>query len=265
MPKLLMCPPDYFDIEYSINPWMDTAKKAADSKTEQWQQLKETFEGLGVDVALMEPQKGLPDLVYIDAGVLMDKTFIPSNFMYPERQPEREHFRAWFAEHGYEIVDLPDTFTFEGHGDTLWAGKRLYIGYGFRSTTEAAGEIERVLQERQSDVSVVPLQLMDERFYHLDTTFCPLNERQAMLYRGGLSNQALAVIEEQFEEIVEVSEADAMKFACNAVVLGKDIVIPAETDETCRKLNALGYTTHQVPMTEFMKGGGACKCLSMPL
>ena len=263
MPTLLMCPPDFFDIEYSINPWMDTRDRAADSKTDQWNQLKVTFENLGVTVKLMQPQKGLPDLVYIDAGVLMDKTFIPSNFMYPERQPEREHFRTGFAENGYEILDLPDTFTFEGHGDTLWAGKRLYIGYGFRSTLEAADAIAKELHKRRPEVEVVPLKLTDERFYHLDTTFCPLNDRQAMYFKGGISAEAEEAILSQFEEVFEVSEEDAKKFACNAVVIGDQVVIPAGTDETCEKLQALGFTTHQVPMTEFIKGGGACKCLSM--
>lgn len=263
--KFLMCPPDFYSIEYSINPWMHPGKDQVSSeKTTQWQVLFDTFKKIGVEVELVQPQSGLPDMTYVDVGVLWDKTFIPSNFKFPERQPERAHFINWFREHGYEIAEIDQAFSFEGHGDTLWAGKKLFCGYGFRSTVEAHQELRGIFKRLGADVEVIPVELVDDRFYHLDTCFCPLDDQRALVYKAGVSAKAYAMLEKNIE-LIEISEADALKFACNAVVTDGQILIPAGAAETNAKLAALGYAVHEIPMTEFMKGGGACKCLSMPL
>lgn len=263
--RFLLCPPDYFSIQYSINPWMHPEKEqASDDKVRQWNQLRGTFEKIGVELELVTPQPGLPDMVYVDVGVIWEKTFIPSNFKFPERQPERAHFVKWFEDHGYSIEPIDQAYSFEGHGDTLWAGKNLFCGYGFRTTVEAHQNLREIFARLGADVNVIPVELVDDRFYHLDTTFCPLNEKQALVYRGGLSAKALRMLESHIE-LIDISEEDALKFACNAVVVGKDVLIPAGAVATNEKLRALGYTVHEIEMTEFMKGGGACKCLSMPL
>ena len=260
-----MCPPDYFSIEYSINPWMHPEKEqASDAKVEQWNQLKDAFEGIGVELSLITPQQGLPDMVYVDVGVIYEKTFIPSNFKFPERQPERAHFVKWFEDHGYTIAPIDSAFSFEGHGDTLWSGKNLYCGFGFRTSVEAHQELREIFARLGADVNVVPVELVDDRFYHLDTTFCPLDDKRALIYKPGVSKNALAMLAKRLE-LIEVSEEDALKFACNAVVVDKHVLIPAGATQTNKTLETLGYMVHEIEMTEFMKGGGACKCLSMPL
>lgn len=260
-----MCPPDYFSIEYSINPWMHPEKEqASDDKVRQWNQLHSAFAEVGAEISLVTPQKGLPDMVYVDVGVIWNNHFIPSNFKYPERQPERAHFVKWFQDNGYQIEEIDPAFSFEGHGDTLWAGKNLYCGYGFRTTVEAHQELREIFARLSADVNVVPIELVDDRFYHLDTTFCPLDDTRALIYKGGVSTNALAILEKRME-LIEVSEEDALKFACNAVVVGAHILIPSGATATNEALRHFGYTVHEIEMTEFMKGGGACKCLSMPL
>jgi N-dimethylarginine dimethylaminohydrolase len=258
--RLLMCAPTYFNIEYSINPWMNTTRRAAPQRAaDQWTQLHDTFTRLGVDVAVMTPQAGLPDMVYIDAGVIHAGRFIPSNFYYPERQGERAHFVAWFAAQGFQIVNLPSEFYFEGHGDTLWAGRKLFFGYGFRSSIEAQYAVTQVLGDA---AQVIPVELTDARFYHLDTCFCPLNDQQALCYPSALSPKAVRLLEQHIE-LLPISEADALTFACNAVILDKQIVMPEGAADAMALLARHGYQTHAVPMDEFIKGGGACKCLTM--
>jgi N-dimethylarginine dimethylaminohydrolase len=260
--KLLMCAPTYFNIEYSINPWMDLDRRAHSAVSyQQWTRLRDTFLSLGVEVLEIAPQPGLPDMVYIDAGVLHQGRFIPSNFKYPERQGERTHFAAWFAAQGYQIVDVPREFYFEGHGDTLWAGRKLFFGYGIRSSIEAQHMIGKLLG---SAADLIPVELVDQRFYHLDTCFCPLNDRQAFYYPGGLSEKARRLLAD-YLELIPIPEDDALKFACNAVVLGDQIVIPEGADATNAILREMGYTLYEIPMNEFIKGGGACKCLTMPV
>jgi N-dimethylarginine dimethylaminohydrolase len=260
MTKILMCPPDYFDIEYSINPWMNTSIKVDSSKTDQWNNLKATFTNLNHEVKLIEPVDGLPDMVYVDAGILYKNTFIPSNFKYKERQGESIYFAKWFEDNGFEVLTIDPIYNFEGHGDTLVVGDKIFFGYGFRSSVEAMFEAKKLLPS----VEIIPVELTDERFYHLDTCFCPLGDNKALVFKDALSKKALDLLESHLE-LIEIPEDDATKFACNSVVLGKDILIPEGATATNQKLNDLGYTVHQIPMTEYIKGGGACKCLSMIL
>lgn len=256
-----MCPPDYFDIKYSINPWMNTHQHATNQKTVQWQKLKNKFEKLDVKVELLKPQKNLPDMVYVDIGIVYKNNFIPSNFRYKERWGERKFAIDWFKKHGYKIIEIEKDFYFEGHGDTLWAGEKLFFGYGFRSSIEAQKQVEKILKKINPKIEIIPTELIDPRFYHLDTCFCPLNSKQALYFPGAFSPKAKKMLVKNIE-LIPVSEREAKKFACNAVVVDKNILIPAGANFTYNKLKKLGYKIHPIEMTEFIKGGGACKCLS---
>ncbi len=262
-----MCPPEFFDIKYSINPWMNMHNHAEKQySTTQWNTLRKIFEDLGEEVFLMKPEKFFPDLVFIDSGVCYKNIFIPSNFTHPERQGERKIFCDYYKTLGFEIREIPEEsgkFTFEGHGDTLWAGKNLWCGYGFRSTKETHQKIFEILKEEDFDGEVISLELRDKRFYHLDTCFCPLSENLALCFLEGFSQESQKILKEKFQ-IIPVSEEEACKFACNAVVIGKNVVLPEGSSATEKNLQNHGFIPHPVNVSEFMKSGGACKCLSFP-
>jgi N-dimethylarginine dimethylaminohydrolase len=63
--------------------------------------------------------------------------------------------------------------------------------------------------------------------------------------------------------LIDVAEEEARSFSCNAVVLERDIVLPEGAPNLVRSLKERGYRCHQLPMSEFLKAGGACKCLTM--
>ena len=258
---MLMCPPDHFNLHYSINPWMQlNSRPVRLIARRQWEILAATFRRHGQEIALLTPQPGLPDMVFVDAGVTSGRTFIPSNFRYPERQGERRHFIDWFASRGYDVVEVEESAKFEGHGDTVWADSDLYCGYGFRSQIEAHKRIAEILPE----TSVVSLELVDPRFYHLDTCFCALGNQSAMYVRRAFSKKAQRVLSERLD-LIEVDEEEALRFACNAVVIGRDVVLPSGTGKTCEMLGSYGYHPHPVDVSEFIKAGGACKCLTLQL
>jgi N-dimethylarginine dimethylaminohydrolase len=263
--EILMCPPDFYDIQYEINPWMHMKIKAQTGLAKkQWAKLYEEVKKTGVKINLMPASPKQPDLVFIDAGFLYKDVFIPSNFTYPERQGESELFESWFQSNGFEIRKLDSGFKFEGHGDNLWASKeKVFCGHGFRSQKQSFAEIRKILADKGS-FEVINLELVDDRFYHLDTCFCPIGQEKALCYPGGLSKESLKILAEHIE-IIEVEEAEAVKFACNSLVLESEVIIPSGCDKVNQKLENLGFTVIQVPIDEFMKAGGACKCLCMPL
>ena len=113
-------------------------------------------------------------------------------------------------------------------------------------------------------VSVLSLELADNRWYHLDTCLCPISPDTEFYYPGAFDRYAQDVISHTFNTI-EVSEAEALRFACNSVVLGNDVIIPSGCPDITAELRKRGYRTFSVDMSEFLKAGGACKCLTLHL
>lgn len=265
MRSLLLCPPDYYGIEYEINPWMDRTRNAdTELARAQWRGLLEKLQSLGCEVELVAPRKKLPDMVFTaNAGLLVGKKFIRSNFRFPQRQGEEEHFEKWFANRGYEIVRLPvpagratEGLFFEGEGDALFCGDILFCGYRFRSDIRSHQTIGEMLK-----TLVISVELVKDRFYHLDTCFCPLPDGSAIWHPDAFDDYGQRAIRSHIGDGIEVVSEEAGHFACNAVVLEKRIVLPEGCPKLCAALAERGYETHSLPMTEFLKAGGACKCL----
>lgn len=265
MSRLLVCPPDYFCIDYEINPWMSRANgvdRAA--AVRQWHRLMEVLErDVGAVLERMKPAPGLPDLVFTaNAGIVVGRKAVPSRFRFPERQREEAHFEGWFREHGYDILTLDPGMYFEGAGDLLGFPNAWFGGYRQRSEF-GAFPILSELFERE----ILPLELVDGRFYHLDTCFCPLSGGELLYYPPAFDHYAQSTIAERIPAArrLPVPEAEALKFACNAVCVGKHVVLPAGCPETMMWLTRRGYEPHTVPLDEFMKSGGSAKCLTLAL
>jgi N-dimethylarginine dimethylaminohydrolase len=264
MTRLLVCPPDFYRIDYEINPWMHRTNVVNETRARyQWQGLAETLEGLGVTLERMTPVPGLPDLVFTaNAGVVIGKTAVPSRFRHPERQREQAHFEEWFREHGLELAFLDEGIYFEGAGDLLGVPDLYLGGYRQRSDVRAYPRLSELLGRE-----IIPVELVDSRFYHLDTCFCPLSGGHVLYFPDAFDKYARAVIDERLSEDrrLAVPESDALRFACNAVCVGKSVVFPAGCPAAARLLEERGYEPVPLPLDEFMKAGGSAKCLTLAL
>jgi len=260
MRELLLCPPDYYGIEYEINPWMSRARGTeAALAQQQWKNLHTTLAKLDCKIHLVKPQPKLPDMVFTaNAGLAVGKKFIPSNFRHKERAGEAPHFARWMEEHGYEIAWLPNDFYFEGEGDALFGGDALFCGYKFRSDINSHRAGADML-----GCLVISVELVDPRFYHLDTCFCPLAEGAAVWFPAAFDEYGQRAIRAHVPELIDVAPEEAVHFSCNAVVLKRDIVLPEGAPRLVGTLQDSGYRCHELPMSEFLKAGGACKCLVM--
>jgi N-dimethylarginine dimethylaminohydrolase len=261
-PRILMCPPDYYGIEYEINPWMSRARGAESAAAQrQWRALYQTLIGLGATVELMEPQKGLPDLVFTaNAGLVCHERFISSRFKHSERARETPFYDAWFATHGFRVEHLPPGMYFEGAGDALFCGATLFAGYRIRSDAVAHQEVARMLGK-----VVLPLELVNPRFYHLDTCFCPLTPGQAIYYPAAFDSYGRRVLRGHVDDLIPVNEAEAHRFGCNAVVVGKNVVHNSGCPQLAADLAEAGFSPIEVELDEFLKAGGSAKCLTLRL
>ena len=265
-PEFLMCPPEYFGVRYAINPWMDgqIGRVEPALALQQWSQFYSALKQVA-DIHLIPPQSHVPDLVFTaNAGLMFQNKFIASRFRHEERRREEPIYLKWFETRSADNVLLPKNMAFEGAGDALLqpGASRLWTGYGFRTDLEA-----HHLLNQQFNFEVISLKLVNPSFYHLDTCFCPLPDGLAMYYPGAFASESLQLIEKHIlpENRIIVSENDARHFACNTVLAGRVLFMNHASPELTQTLESKGYIVNIQPVSEFMKAGGANKCLTLAL
>ena len=260
----LMCPPDYFGVFYEINPWMHQENRPDfELAMEQWLNLVANLRRAGANVETIEPVKELPDMVFVaNAGLVDGQRLILSRFRHPERQPESIYTSQWFQARGCEVAELvgEGDIYFEGCGDAFPYGGSLLAGYGFRSDRSSHAVLSRLL-----GVPVHSIKLVDPRFYHFDISFSPLDTRHAIINPAAWDRASNAIIEELVPEPLVLELDEALTFCANSVVVGKVIVMPACPPRVGRILERWGYDVCVSPVSEFLKAGGAVRCLTLPL
>ena len=254
-----MCPPDYFDVIYAINPWMDTSVKVnVEEAKKEWSCLVEIYKGFNIQVELLPAQKNLPDMVFSANGSFaIGDTALISSYRYKERQPEAQFHRSWFKEHGFDIQET-DGITYEGEGDSLLVGQNILQGWGFRSDQE----IKNVLIAVFPDYKVKMLHLIDERFYHLDTCLFPVNSKLIFYYKPAFDSASIKLLNRIFTNAIAVTDKEALSFGLNSIIVGENVVLPAHAVKFAERIKSHGFHVIKAKMGEFGKSGGAVKCVT---
>jgi len=259
---ILMCRPDHFGVEYEINPWMHVEQEVDRGRAEsQWEALHRAYIDLGQAVELVAQAPGLPDMVFAaNAALVRNGTAVLARFRHVERQGEEPLWRAALSDLGMRVKEVSPGVSFEGAGDALFVGDRLFAGYGFRTSRESHSEVSRLL-----DTEVVSLHLVDPRFYHLDTCFCPLAPGVVMFAPAAFSPESARRVRSLVPHVIEVPPDVATDFICNGVVVGDHLLSSTGVAKMDQQLHVEGLTTTAFPMTEFMKAGGGVRCLTLEL
>ncbi|MEB3206578.1 MAG: arginine deiminase-related protein [Vampirovibrionales bacterium] len=274
-PAILMCPPDYFEVAYAINPWMNTHSPAGrcdiNKAKLQWQALRRSIEATGTTVLTMPAVEGLPDLVFTaNAAFVYGNKALIASYKHPERQPEEEHDARWFESHQFEVHRMePGTF-FEGAGDALiWqstsgdqnAASALVLA-GYRTRTDIAAH-NRITQ--LTGLPVLSLELSNPSFYHIDVCLCPTETGHLIYWPGAFDDYGRSVIESHVPEDkrIIVEDDEAHRFACNAVSIGSTVIFNAGSPKLAAALESKGLAPVMVDLSEFLKAGGSSKCLTL--
>jgi N-dimethylarginine dimethylaminohydrolase len=263
--RYLMCPPRHFAVQYVINPWMDPdVPVSVDVAVEQWTALKQAYEALGHRVDVIEPETGLPDMVFAaNSGTVIDGHVLGARFRAEQRYDEAEHYRRWFVDNGFADVVMPAAIN-EAEGDFAWTGRLLLAGTGFRTDPAAHGEAQEAL-----GVPVVSLSLVDPRYYHLDTALFVLDDSPLApaiaYYPGAFSAGSRTVLRRLFPDAVIATEQDAACLGLNGVSDGRNVVLPVEATGLIDQLSERGYRPVLVDVSELRKAGGGPKCCTMEL
>ncbi|HTD37485.1 MAG TPA: arginine deiminase-related protein [Candidatus Limnocylindrales bacterium] len=264
--RLLVCPPAHYAVRYAINPWMTRhVGDAAPDALRQWERFAELVRCVtDVELIEVEPQAHMPDIVFTaNAALIIGNLAIVSSFRHAERRREQPVYRAALARAGFATTFLRQTY-FEGAGDALFDRVRplLYAGYGWRTERSATLQLQEIVGCR-----VLPLLLVDERFYHLDMALCPLSSGHVLAYMDALSPHAQTMLRRAIEPgyLIEVSVDDALRFACNAVEIGDAVVMHDCSRRLRERLHDAGYRVFRTELGEFVKAGGSAKCLTLRL
>jgi arginine dihydrolase len=254
----VMTAPRFFAVDYAINPWMDTTTRVDPAVAiAQWENLRDTYCRLGHVVDLVDPVPGLPDMVYAaNGGLLVNDTAVVARFKYPQRQGESDAYAEWMRSNGY--VPVRTRHVNEGQGDLLPAGGMVLAGTGFRTDPRAHAEIAEII-----GLPVVSLQLVDPRFYHLDTALTVLDDTTIAYYPPAFTECSRAQLETLFPDAIVVGSADAYVFGLNAVSDGRHVVYPAAAVGFAEQLSQAGFEPIGVEMSELLKGGGSVKCCTL--
>ena len=257
----LMCPPEYFAVEYAINPWMnpDMPVDVALAR-QQWERLGATYTSLGHTVRAIRPEPGLPDMVFAANGAtVINGKVLGARFTYPERQPEAAAYLTWFREQGYGEIRESGVLN-EGEGDIVFAGRAILAGYGFRTDEAVRDELTDLF-----GLPVISLRLVDPRFYHLDTALVVLDPDTAAYYPAAFDDAAKAALAAHFTELIEVKDEDAEVLGVNAISDGRNVVLPAQAVGLQGQLAAAGFRPVGVDLSELLKAGGGPKCCTLEL
>ncbi len=257
-----MCTPEHFGVLYEINSWMHTEVRVdLDLARSQWEGLRAGLAASGAAIELLDPVEGLPDLVFTaNAGIVNGMQYVPARFRHPERQREVPYDVAWFDARGYTVDELPGVASHEGAGDALPFAGTLLSGYRSRSDVVTHGALSTLTR-----APVRSVELVEPRLYHLDLTFCPLDERRAIIAPLGWDRYGCKVVEALVPEPLVLDDDAAFAFCANSVVVGSTVHMPSCPPAVGRRLEAWGFDVVVHDVGEFLKAGGACRCLTLAL
>jgi len=271
---LFVSRPRFFGVKYDINPWMSENLDSVnrDLAIEQWKKLVGLLRNLGAEVRELEcPEPGVPDVTFIaNAGSFLlfngKYVFIPARFRYEERMHEESFFIDQMEWAGAKVLVNPyGDVAFEGDGDLLRIWDTIVVGHGFRTSSKFVTGLEKKMPKK-----ILPIKLIDPKFYHLDTCFFwhqYSGVNVCWYYPKAFMKQSLIELRKHLADrdidAYEVSEKEAEQFCCNAVGLYNNIIADSFSVGLKKYITSRDFEFHETPLSEFKKAGGSAKCLTL--
>lgn len=174
------------------------------------------------------------------------------------RRPEIAHHRAWLQHRGLEVLEAP--YPFSGQGDALPCGDLLLAGHGQRTDRRMHAFLARHL-----GYDVVALQTVSPAWYDIDLAVAVIDDNTLAFCPDVLDAPSRRRLRDLRLELIEVSVAEAERFALNLVSDGATATMTRGAPRLAATLRARGLVVDELDTTELRKGGGGVRCTSLSL
>ena len=258
-----MCPPSEFAVPWQINPWMNLENQPnKETAWRQWHKIFEIYQRLRLRVLLIQPIKGLPDMIFTANAAWGRKgNFVISSFRHPERRPEQDYYKTWLESRGFKTTEPPSGINFEGQGDFITTKEAYLFGHGIRSSIEAMDFIKKNMNLIKE---IIPLKLVNQKFYHLDTCMMYIYPINAIMYfPEAFDEEGLSRIKNLEANKIEVTQEEAESFICNGIYFEDTIVLGGRTERIAPMLQEKGLEVIITDVSEFKKSGAGIRCLTL--
>lgn len=257
---LLVSDAENFSVEFEINPYMHKVDQPDwEQSVVEHRAIVAAHVDAGRTVEYIPTVSGCPDMVYTANAALVRGGRVLLAKLPVEREPELPHYRRWFLEQGYDIVEAP--YRFSGQGDALAFGSRLFAGSGWRSDAAIHPVIAAEL-----GYDVIPVKTTSDRWYDIDLAIAVITPETIAWCPQAFDRRTRRTIQElRGVERIEVGLEEAERFALNLVSDTETVTMTTGAPVLAGALRDRGYRVLELATEELKKGGGGVRCTALAL
>ena len=211
----------------------------------------ETLESLGLTLIRVDPDDRYPDCCFVeDPAVIVGDRAVLLHVGVPSRVGETEGLRKPLQVHK-RIVEMTPPAALDG-GDVLFAGDAFFVGISGRSNRAGFEVFERFAGERGYDAIPVPLR----NVLHLKSA-CTYIGNGHLVVGSGCFDESI------FHNYQRIRVSNEDEYSANCLGVKGRVLISDGYPRTKSAIEAAGFETIGMQMSEFYKGGGSLTCLSI--
>jgi len=208
----------------------------------------EALKTAGLAVEVLEPLDAFPDSVFIeDNAVILDGRAVLCSMKEASRKNEVA-FLADTLQSRLPVLRLQAPVFIDG-GDVLQTESTVFVGLSQRTHREAVEALQSLTHK-----PVVPVHV--KQGLHLKTSVSALGNDLLIIQPSQVDTEPL-----NGYEWIEVDEDEA--YAANCLAVGNHVILPAGFPKLEQRIQAHGFSTVPVEISEFQKADGGVTCLSL--
>jgi dimethylargininase len=212
----------------------------------------EALRHCGLDVTVLDPDEDYPDSTFVEDPALVTPTFaIIMRPGAPSRRGETRAIARALSKFRDRILFLEPPATADG-GDIMAVNGHFYVGLSQRTNKDGANQILEIIKAHAMTGSTIPLKDM----LHLKSGAAYLGNERLVL-GGELLGRP------EFSKYAVIPVDDDESYAANCLWLNGTVLIASGYPKTKRAIEAYGYRTIELEVSEFRKLDGGLSCLSL--
>ena len=205
-----------------------------------------------LQVTVLEADEKFPDSTFVeDTAILTSDFAIITRPGAPSRRGEIDRIKPVLEKFYNHIEQIEAPGTLEA-GDVMKVGIHYYIGLSNRTNEEGANQLIDIL----NNYGLTGSKIYFHEFLHLKSGLAFL-ENNALVTTGEFTDLP------EFNNFNKIVVPREETYAANCLWINETVLIAAGFPKTKQLIEAAGYKTISLDMSEFQKLDGGLSCLSL--